>query len=204
MNLRVDLILDTEKRSGSLVTSKGALRILSVVVPVILLGILAGQFLIVSQLNQELTGIKLTYDSALPQQEKAKALIAEFQTHRDLQAEFTGWSHSRMAWSEQLQGVMTVVPTNIHLQELTSAQTLQLTNDKPARLFTLTMRGTAVSSEAEQSVKSLESRLITAPAFTSLTASVTVPVYGANTEPGANRDERVFQIVCQYAQRVFQ
>jgi hypothetical protein len=204
MNLRVDLILESEQRSGSLVTAKGALRIISIVVPVILLGVLAAQLLFLSQLKQELANNQLSFENAQPQQEKAKVLIAEFQTHRDLQNEFAGWNHSRLAWSQQLLGLMSTVPTNIQLQEISSSQTLQLTNDKPARLFVLNLRGKSVGAEAEQSVKHLESELLDAPPFHALTASVEVPVYGASAEPAADRDDRVFQIVCHYAQRVFQ
>ncbi len=205
MNLRVDLILATELRSGSVVSSQGVLRIASVVVPFLLVGFLGWQFLAVRQLRQELESNKLSLDSAAPQQERAKALIAEFQTHRNVAAELAGWNKSRIAWHHQLFSLMGVVPENIQLNDLNISQSLQLTTaEKPARMFVLSLKGKAVGDDAEQSVKRLETALISNPAFESLTETVTVPLFGADTTPEAKRDDRVFEISCLYTQRAFE
>lgn len=204
MNLRVDLILDSERRSSSVINPKMLLRVASVVVPVVLAGLLTIQVLIVGQLGKELQGLKTSLDNAQPQQQKASELMTQFLAHKNILAEMDGWRSSRMAWSEQLEGLMRVVPDNIQLQRFSVSQTLQLsTADKPARSFSASLEGKAVTDDAEQSVRGLENALIHQPPFSPSTTNVLVPQYAADGSPSANRDDRVFQITCQYLQRTF-
>ena len=68
-------------------------------------------------------------------------------------------------------------------------------------LSALKMKGKALGNGAEPSVKKLETELRSNATFAGLTEGVSVPLYGADTAPEANRDDRVFQIACQYAER---
>ncbi|MDA0577216.1 MAG: hypothetical protein O3B24_03860 [Verrucomicrobia bacterium] len=204
MNLRVDLILETERRSGSVVSSKGVVRIISVIVPLLLVGYLGAQFLWANQLRQDLEGLQQSLESAKPQQERAKALIAEFKSHKDIGQELKGWELTRVNWSDQLQGLMQIVPPNVQLSDLRVSQSIQLSKiEHPARLFALTLKGKAVGDDAERSVKRLENALQIEPVFTGLVQRVSIPVYGADTSPDAKRGDRVFAIACECNLREF-
>ena len=130
-------------------------------------------------------------------------MAAGFQGNRDIQAEFTGWQRSRLLWHQQLYGVLCGTPTNVQLQTLTVSQTLQLTNDTPTRAFAMTLGGRGNGAEIEADVKRLQAYLGSGPVYTGLTSRVTIPVYGADMDPKAKREDRVFQILCQYHERLF-
>lgn len=205
MNLFVDLILESERRSASVINPKMVVRVLSVSVPIIIAILLAIQALYVGQLRRDLATVKLSRDSAGMQQNRARDLIKEFQSHRAIQEELSGWTNSRVAWHENLGVLMTVVPTNVQLRALNVGQTLQLREDQvPLRLFTLNLGGRAVGSGAEPSVRTLEDALRSTPPYSSMVTNLTVPLYGADTTAGAQRDDRVFEISCQFFPRAFQ
>jgi len=204
MNLRVDLILESEQRSGSWLNPKSLLRMCSILVPVLVVAFLAMNFLAVDKLRRDLEDLQMDWDVTQPQWEKAKTLIDEFQSHREIAKEIQGWRLSRINWTGQLLGLMENVPANIKLDTLSVGHSLRLVDDKkPARAYTLATRGRAVGEDAQESVKALEKALRGAPAFTSVTAEVTVPLFAADTSPDADPEDRVFEIRCAYKEQLF-
>jgi len=202
MNLRVDLILESEQRSGSRINPKAVLRGITILIPGIILLALAAQVVQVVGLQRELKHLRAEMERKGPQREKAQSLVEEYRAHRDIQKEFNGWKRTRIDWHTQLTGLMQAVPTNIQLGTLTLSQTLQLYDDKvPSRLYTMTMQGKAVNEDAQASIKELKQQFTFAPAFTSLTQEVTVPHYAAGEE---NNEDRVFEMRCVYRAQKFE
>ena len=205
MNLRVDLILESEQRSGSIVNPKSVLRIVAILIPLILVGLFVQQFLTAARLRREMENLSLTWDTARPQQEKARQMIEGFQAQGDIRKELQGWQLSRIRWNEQLIGLVRVVPENVQLFSFSMNQSQRLIEEKtPARAYTTSMRGKAVGPTAEMSIRALERRLASEPPFEDVVAAVTVPEYGADTSPGASRDDRVFRIDSRYEEQPFE
>ena len=134
MNLRVDLILEDEQRSGSLLNAKSIIRLATIIVPLVIVGLLAWQVLIVAGLKYELNGLIMDWEIKKPQSEKAKMLTEEFTTHASILSELEGWRRSRIAWSDQVGQLMLIAPENVQLQDLNMNQALALFEEKmPAR-----------------------------------------------------------------------
>jgi hypothetical protein len=205
MNLRVDLILPTEQRSASPLSPKSLLRIVLIVVPAALVLYLISQFLVVKQLDRDLRDLRLSFETAKPQQERARQLMTEFEAHRRIETELQGWRNSRIAWHEQLTGVLQEVPAGIQLEQLNISQRMALNEEQHGmRTFLLTMRGKAVGDTAEADVRRLESEFSDGPVFGQLTERVEVPQYGADMSSDASRNDRVFQMTCEYKARAIE
>ncbi|MDA0990999.1 MAG: hypothetical protein O3A51_09635, partial [Verrucomicrobia bacterium] len=167
--------------------------------------VLGAQFAVADGLRRELNDLTLSWETAQPQQEKARAMIEGFRVQGEIRKEMEGWAQSRLAWHEQLIGLLEITPENIQLQSLSINQVLRLFEESsPARYISMRLDGRAIGTEAERSVRALEQSLSTAPAYTSLIAKVSVPQYGADQSPGAKKEDRSFQIACEYAERQFE
>ncbi len=205
MNLRVDLLLDGERRSASIINPKMLARVFAIVIPSVVVILFAIQLLQVRQYRRDLANLQLSYDSAGIQQGRVGELISEFQSHRSIQGELTGWAQSRIAWHNQLAALIVAIPTNVQLRTMTIGQTLQLNaREKPVRMFTVNLAGRAVGTGAEDSVRQIEEIFRSASSFSGLITNVTVPRYGADDSPTASRNDRVFEISAQFNPRVFE
>jgi hypothetical protein len=205
MNLRVDLILESEQRSASLISQKSLIRIVSIVVPVVIIVFMALQVTRLLAVKSEEKAVEARWLTTEPLEKKAGELAGVRRANDALLAELEGWSKSRVRWNEQLVALMTVVPTNIQLTELRIGQTFQVIQDKvPARVFAMSLKGMAYGAEAESSVKKLEQIFSQDASFSNVIQKVEVPMYGAANTEGAGKDDRVFEIRCSYRERTFE
>lgn len=205
MNLRVDLILPVEQRSASVVNLKRMGRVFAIAIPAAIILAIAAQLMTLSALKSRASTLEAKISESSPKSQKARDLSAQFQTNRAILNEISSWKRARLEWSAQVEGLIRETPVNIEYQSLRVDQTMQLVKDKtPARQFTLTVRARALGPPADSSVETFKDRLLTAPAFTGLTVSVDVPTFGADMTPGADKSNRVFQVTCQYKERLFQ
>jgi len=206
MSLRVDLILESEQRSGSLLSPKSLVRIASVVGPTILV-LLVGVFVMqMWQLSSRVTLLEGQWESLGGQKKTAERLREQLLTNRKVLDEIGGWRESHIDWHEQLSGLIEVVPPEIELRKLRIGQKLDvLEKNMPARMFSMTLNGRAVGASAESAVETLKVRLQSSAAFATNVAEdgVSVPSYGADVSVGAGKHDRVFTIVSQYEPRKF-
>lgn len=199
MSLRVDLIYDSERRSGSPVTLKSLLRLLSVGVPLVLLGIVGIAFLNMVRLRAEADILEKQWEGIRPQKEQAEAIRNELLTNTRVVDELEQWRNARIGWYGQLVGLMQHTPRTIQLQRLQLLYNMELLDNKtPIRKFTMRLGGRAVGGSAERSVELLRVRLEQAPPFGALSESVTVPQFEADKARGAEKTDRVFTILLVY------
>jgi hypothetical protein len=204
MNLRVDLLLDTERRSSSLLSMKSVLRISALVIPLILAALATFGVMGLLISVRELRMLDARWQQMEPRTKDAAKLLSEFQANREVMKVLEGWRHARVAWHEQFAGIMRVVPAEVQLTHLSVASTIgAVSNKAPARVFAMTLQGRATGPEAELRVQEIEARLLSAAPFSSLTKKAEVTQFGSDTAPNANKDDRVFQILCTYAPRDF-
>jgi len=202
MNLRVDLILETEKRSASVINAKSILRISYVVLPVILFLIIGSLVLSVWRLNSTLKTLEDTLAIDGPKKDKALKLRADLWANLAILEEVEGWNKSHLSFHEQLLGVQKEVPERIQLQNMTFSHTTGLTNNMPARIFALSLSGKAVGDMAQSYVTQFEDRLKKGPAFTNTMESAKVVLFKRpDNVTDENKSDRLFQIECKYKPR---
>ena len=203
MNLRVDLILESEQRSGSVISSKSIIRISSIVFPSILAIILIFAFVNSIRLKNELAMYIQEMDIAGPRQEQAIKLRDQLKKNLSALDELNSWNSSHMDWHEQLLNLQKEVPPRIQLTDIDVKQVLQIVEKKiPARVFTLMIKGKAKGATSEGSIQFLYDKLKNSPSFASFTDNVDVSG-SADTTKGADKNDRTFRIDCAYKPRKF-
>ncbi|MFT5239838.1 MAG: hypothetical protein ACI9OU_001020 [Candidatus Promineifilaceae bacterium] len=204
MNLRVDLILPTEQRSGNPVSAKSLGRMAAIILPLIVVGIVAKIVWTGIQAERDFNTLKQDLELTKPVHAHAVQLMETFKVNREVKNELTYWASSRLTWHEQILGLMQIVPTNVQLKSFRASEKLNLINDKtPGRQITLNMSGRAVNADAEESVKFLVEQLRNTAPFGYGVISNVVMDGRADVSPGAAPTDRTFEIRCTYFTRVF-
>jgi Tfp pilus assembly protein PilN len=199
MNLRVDLILDAERRSASVVSLKSLLRILCFVGPALVV-LLVGWFVwnLYDQKNA-LRRMQDELDSKKPRQEYAAALRGQVNTALDVANEVAGWKQARAQWHENLAALRKTVPPEVQLMSLTVNHEVQPTEQTrvPARNYTLVLGGQAFGNAADAALDSFDRNLkglgvgpTNAPMFTKVDLRGQ-PVKGS-------RCDRKFEVNCAF------
>lgn len=207
MNLRVDLILESEQRSASVVNLKSILRIASICVPVILVVFILSAVVKMMALKSEFNMLEGQMENAVAKQEAAAKLREELATNLNVLNELEGWRNSHIDWHKQLLGLQKEVPKEIQLSALKLSQTLDLIESGvAARVFTMVLEGNAVGEDAEYNVYRLKRRLENTQLFSSIIEEdgVKVAKYASNPEKGAHKTDRIFRIECLYQDRKFE
>lgn len=204
MNLRVDLILQTEQRSASVISVKSILRISIIIVPVILLLVFASSFLSNSKLVRDLHKLEVEWRSVEPQRADALRLLDAFKVNSDIKKELDGFKNSNISWNKQLTGLMREAPREIQIQKLRITHTLQLVDDIPARTFVLTLNGKAVGPKAADNVQLLLDRINRSESFELAVENAIIPegsFTAVSTGTTVHEYDRNFQIDCKYKPR---
>ena len=206
MNLRVDLILETEQRSGSAVNLQSIKRVGAVVGPAIAALLVAIGIWNVIRVQHEYKMLNSEWELTEPQRDAADRQLSAFQVNVRVLKEMEGWEKARIQWHSQLEGLVRVVPANVQLDSMRVSQNFQLVNDNKtqARVYSMEVRGKAIGQGAEDSVRQLERALANRQPFKSSIESVKVPVYGADPSTDADRNDRIFGIKCAYSHLAFQ
>ncbi len=205
MNLRVDLILPHEQRSGNPVSAKTLGRVGTIVGPLILVLIIGKFVWSAHQENSDFAALQQDLEQTKPLHAQAVEMLESFNTNREAKEELAGWSKTRTAWNTQLLGLMQLVPTNVQIQSFRTKERLVLINNQntPARELTVSMKGRAIYGHAEESVKAFVDSLETASPFGAGIIS-NVDMNGrADKAPGAAATDRTFDISCTYFTRTF-
>ncbi|MBM4144014.1 MAG: hypothetical protein FJ225_10555 [Lentisphaerae bacterium] len=206
MNLRVDLILESEQRSGSVLSPKSLMRIGSVVGPVALAFLVAAFVFQLWLLGGKLSSLEGQWAALEPRAKKADELRAQLAASRKILGEIEGWRKAHMDWHAELQGLIDIVPENIQLKQMRISQAFEVSAKKvPARAFVAVVDGRAVGDGAEDAVRTLRMRLTSEMPFATNVApdGVSVVAYGADPTPGAGKNDRVFSVQCRYRPREF-
>jgi len=205
MNLRVDLILESEQRSGSLVSLKALGRIAAFLLPALLILAVFSAFRNMKEVTDELAELEAQWAEVKPKQIEVLNLNEEFLANRRTRKELEGWRHSRVDWHEQVVGLMREVPGTIQLTRMRINQALQLIDEQvPARVFSLSLEGTAVGEEAEENVQILKRQLQRATPFEGVIEQVEVTRFAKDTAKSAHKDDRTFRVECKFAPREFE
>ncbi|MDD4870673.1 MAG: hypothetical protein PHR77_08935 [Kiritimatiellae bacterium] len=202
MNLRVDLILETEQRSASVINIKGLIRIVSIVVPLVIVAIIAVMISNMMSINNSLKAFETELADKNPKKDAAIKYREELGKNRQAQEELEGWRKSRIDWADQLVNIRTVIPDEMQLTSLKIMYSCEPFESIPSRIFSVIMRGKAFGEQARVHVERL-GKIEKHPAFTNVLKEAKVIDYKKNEEPGAKEDEMLFQVDASYQPRKF-
>lgn len=201
MNLRVDLILETEQRSASVVNAKMLLRIVYIVVPLILAVMVATLTVKMIALNSELSNLNAEMGIKGPKKDAALKLRGELEGNKALLAQLEGWNKSQVKWSELLRTLQKQVPPALQLTSVRIMDTLQ-TAGGPSRNYNIILKGKGYGDATKNHVIALEASLKQWPEMAP-PGDAKVVNFGQD-EQSPRKDEMMFQIECTLLPRRFQ
>jgi len=187
MNLRVDLILETEQRSASPVSLNFIIRVVAITLLSVLVLVRLRQY------ENNLEMIKGKHDAYL-------SLKANMVIKRAVLAECQGWENSRIEWCKVMDAFQRLVPATIQLRDVKVERLNSTVNKKPVRLFTINIKGKATTDNAANDVEKLRQDLLKAPEFAGRLKEVVIPQgsFKVDPAPAAAKTDRVFELVCRY------
>jgi len=202
MNYRVDLILTEEQRNATVLNPRSISRI-----AIMLLVLVIGYVVFRSvygfvNLQREVSWLQERWDGSGPMSQKATQVRDALTLNLGTMDELKGWKESRLDWHTQIQPLEQVVPATIQLFTLFMHDTLT-TETGPARSALLIVDGRSVGEQAGENVERLKNVFETAPAYSGLVKRVEVPMFTADTTPGASKADRRFRIQSAYTERHF-
>lgn len=200
MNLRVDLILESEQRSGSLLSPKSLIRIAIVIFPTILGLVLATAAYKTWQLSAERRQLEQQLKTTSNRQQEAKDLQKTLQLNENIFAKMNWWHNSQLEWAKLLVGLQKLVPPTVQFTTLSLPEKIG-GGTKPSRNFDLVLTGKAVGKEARENVKKLADDIVAAPEFKNLIDSSKITDFRQDTDKGAKEDDRTFRIECKFKPR---
>ncbi|MCX6993141.1 MAG: hypothetical protein NT011_08380 [Kiritimatiellaeota bacterium] len=201
MNLQVDFMLDTERRSGSTVSQKFVIRLAAFIIPVIVLGLFA--VLIVAnhsskRYRNDVEQEKIQID---PEYKKVLGLEKEFKSAQDLKAAIQGWSDSRLDAYRLLRGLQRAAPQTIQLTQWIFDEKVEKVATVFGRTAGIYMKGKVVGERPEADVRRLYQALKSEPPFPDIMSQVEVKRFAAS-EALDEQGSRVFDIECMLKPRL--
>ena len=201
MSLQVNLLIPSEQRSASPINLKLLVRLAYLAVPAGVLLVIASAVIDLLTLKSELHRLEERWGELEPRKKAAQQEQVVIMRNRDILAELQGWRNSQMLWHAALSNVCDEVPASTQIQTLTISQDTPLLGKQvPARVFRLQVAGKAKGSRSEQDIQTLSQRLGRLECI----SSARVSNYRADYSQGAEEDDRVFSIVCEFVARKFE
>ncbi len=195
MNLQINLILDSEVRSGSKISLKFAARIAGVSIPVLLGLVIAGLVLAGRSAKQNLLFAEQEKSRTEPVYRLVIKMNQELKESQQVADVVEGWAASRTDWNLLLRRLQAAVPPSIQLLRMNMDETVGPADNAACRLAGMSIKGQAIGESAEADVRALDQALKTGAAFTNAFANVKVQRFEAS-ENAAEKNTRVFDIEC--------
>ena len=202
--MRVNLMLDTERRSASPVSLTMILRTLAGTLAMVVLLLVIALFMSYRALQNNVHYTEEAWKQTEPKYLAALQLRSSLTQKASTLKEIQGWRKTRIAWGRQLESIAVVIPGLVQLTEMRVEQDLLLTsNNIPARVFELRLVGRTGAVQSEENVIELRSALDGKPPFNGVIETASIPPGSFRQDP-ANKADRVFEIVCKFVPKLFQ
>ena len=201
MNLRVDLILETEQRSASAVSLKFVLRLAAIVIPTVLILVIVWAVSSFLSVRSQVRNAEEAWKVTEPRQSAVLKLRATANTNIAMLQELEGWKKTHVDWNLHLQAIQRIFPKDLQLGSLSLTHVIQATPKQGvSRQFALLLKGTAYGASADQNVQRLRRTIQKSAPFTNILEEAEVKQFESDPQ---NRNNRLFQIECRYQPRPF-
>jgi len=201
MNLQVDLMLATERRSGSSVSQKFVIRLTAVIIPVVLLGLFAVLVMTYQASKRDRNLVEQEKIQIDPEYKKVVNLDKEYNSVRNLKAAIQGWGDSRLDAYRLLRGLQRSAPLTVQLTQLVLNEKVEAVGAVFGRTAGIYMKGKVAGKQPEADVQHLYQALKSEPPFPDIMAQVEVKRFAAS-EALNEQDARIFDIECTLKPRL--
>ena len=201
--MHINLILESEQRSASLIPLQAVVRIVIGGVGLLAALALVSFYTSYRALQREAELTREEWKHTEPKYKAALDLRTDLAVRNDLMKEISGWRDTRLSWSVQLAALRAAVPSMIQLNEITASHDLfVMANNTPARVYELRLAGRVGAAQSESSVSELTDALRQAPFKAWLDSAVIPP--GRFRQDAQVKTDRIFEIICKYKPRRFE
>ncbi|MCK5850941.1 MAG: hypothetical protein KAH23_08500 [Kiritimatiellae bacterium] len=201
MNLRVDLIFESEQRSASVFSPKSLMRIAIVVVPaIILLGAGTAVWKMVA-LRTECRNLEGRLEVTQNLKSDAKELSETLVINENIQKKLNWWIKSEINWSTQMLALQRIVPSTI---QITTMQITESFKKGSSRIYLMKLKGKsrgATAADSEADVQRLARQIKSADGFKGMIGKTQVKKFNKDTSARAEKNDRIFLIECTYKPR---
>ena len=201
MNLQVDFMLDTERRSGSTVSQKFIIRLAAFIVPVIVLGLFVVLVFTYQSSKRDRNIVEQEKMQIDPEHKKVVNLEKEFNNVRDLKTAIQGWGDSRLDAYQLLRGLQRAAPRTIQITQCVFNENVEAVGTVFGRTAGIYMKGKVAGERPEADVQRLYHALKSEPPFPDIMAQVEVKRFAAS-ETLNEQAGRIFDIECTLKPRL--
>ena len=197
MNFQVNVIFDSELRTGSSISQKFVVRLVAVVIPSVCLFLFILLVFKARSMRQNRllvehnkNGIKSGYNIVLKMQN-------ELRDHRNMIQDIEGWRVSRTVWHKTLRYLQEIVPANVQLTRLMASEKFESVDGVPSRIVRMYIKGKVIGENSEKDVKQFKQALEGSPLFKPIISHVEVKRFVAPANLKES-DMRAFDIECTF------
>ncbi|MBU4286215.1 MAG: hypothetical protein L6437_15760 [Kiritimatiellae bacterium] len=201
MNLQVDFMLDTERRSGSTVSQKFVIRLAAFIIPVIVLGLFVVLIFTYQSSKRDRNLVEQEKIQIDPEYKKVLNLERELKNVQDLKTAIQGWSDSRLDAYRLLRGLQSAVPRTIQLTQWILNEKVEAVGTVFGRTAGIYMKGKVAGERPAADVQLLYQALKSEPPFPDIMAQIEVKRFAAS-EALDEQGGRVFDIECMLKPRL--
>lgn len=198
MSLSVNLILNSERRSGSKISLRSILRISAIILPLVIALFIGQQVLSRLMLNSQLSVLESQWAAAEPKQNYANKQLARLNFNIQTEKELAAWKNTQQPWASYLTAIFKSVPEDIQLTAFRlSADSQTSPPSPPVRNAIATIDGFTTVANARELVINFQKQLQNHSLLGEMLQSVTVQKFEGNPE-ARNDATRVFTIQCRF------
>ncbi|MBU4211788.1 MAG: hypothetical protein KKD33_04305 [Verrucomicrobia bacterium] len=201
MNLQVDFMLDTKRRSGSTVSQKFVIRLAAFIIPVIVLGLFVVLIFTYQSSKRDRNLVEQEKIQIDPEYKKVLNLERELKNVQDLKTAIQGWSDSRLDAYRLLRGLQSAVPRTIQLTQWILNEKVEAVGTVFGRTAGIYMKGKVAGERPAADVQLLYQALKSEPPFPDIMAQIEVKRFAAS-EALDEQGGRVFDIECMLKPRL--
>jgi len=197
MNLYVNLLLDTERRSSSRVSRRFICFLAAGLGGVLLLAAVLVSGIGAYAARQQLHFAEQEKKQVEPIYKSITALRQELNELQDLTNSVTAGAGSRPDWPFLLVGIQSVVPPDIQFTRMTVNEAITVTENAPGRVMTLYICGKALGENSDKDVQRLEKDMKEKKPFCDIMQTAEVKQFEADKNR-AQQNTRLFDLECRF------
>lgn len=200
MNLHLNLLADSEIRSGSNISRKFIIGLIASAVPLVLLSIILFLVFAQRQAHQDLAAVQDEQRQLDPVYKTVLELKGQLAKSELMAEEIDGWRSSRINWYSVLTELQKLIPPNAQLTHLTINERIESEDGRPARKLLLIMKGKVAGRSAREDIQALDRRMKENKTFSALMSDVDVRLLGGS-ENAKEPDVCMFDATCVFKSR---
>ncbi len=198
MSLSINLIRNTERRSGSKVNLRTMSRIAAIAGPILVLTLILQQGLALFVLKTNLNTAETRWESLEPRQKYAKRQLARLNQNRNTLEEVEQWQATQPKWDAVLLALMQTTPEDIQIQNLTLKATPppghSAKTTPPVRRLEIRLEGNVREPQAMTSIQGFRDAIQESPLLADAIDRAEISNFAAASQSDDPRD-RVFTII---------